>query len=166
MKKRGPCETGFVDAGHDHSHCIARALTQAADLCRRRGARLTPQRQRVLEIVWQTHKPVGAYDILHQLRKEMRAEPPTVYRALEFLRRQGLIHRLVSLNAFVGCSTPDIPHGAFFLICQRCKAMQPLREESIAPAIRQQADRQGFAVGQEIVEILGTCAGCRSTEAS
>lgn len=164
MHTTGPCEPGFQETEHNHDACIAQALARADRLCRERGAQLTAQRRRVLELVWRTHRPVGAYDLLAELRKEMRAEPPTVYRALEFLQQQGLIHRLASLNAFVGCSAPETPHGGYFLICQNCRSMQPLPQAEVASAIRRQAAVQGFAVSQEIVEILGTCATCRGTE--
>ena len=87
---------------HDHSHCVSDALRAADALCARSGARLTALRRRVLELVWQSHRPLGAYDILGVLSSEdgRRAAPPTVYRALDFLLEHGLIHRLASLNAY------------------------------------------------------------------
>ncbi len=108
----------FTSADHDHGHCVATALDAAASLCQRRRARLTPLRRRVLELVWRSHEPQGAYDILDTLgERGRRAAPPTVYRALDFLLGQGLIHRIESLNAFVGCRDPDTPHAGQFLIC-------------------------------------------------
>ena len=94
---------------HDHRVCVKDALEQATAICAKRGARLTPIRRRVLELIWASHKPSGAYDILEALSQESRGKriaPPTVYRALDFLLEQGLIHRLESLNAFIGCPHP------------------------------------------------------------
>src|SRR5918995_5952602 len=106
---------------HDHARCIDAALDRAAALCARRGARLTELRRRVLELVWQGHAAVKAYDVLDRLgRKAGSAKPPTVYRALDFLIAHGLVHRLESLNAYVGCPMPDASHEGQFLICGAC----------------------------------------------
>ena len=93
---------------HDHSRCVAEALAEAEALCAKQGTRLTTLRKRVLELVWASHKPLGAYDILGVLSEEdgRRAAPPTVYRALDFLLENGLVHRIASLNAFIGCVHP------------------------------------------------------------
>jgi len=162
-----PCRTtGFDETEHDHQACVAQALTRAEQLCQQRGARLTPQRRRILELVWQTHRPVGAYDLLQQLQREMRAAPPTVYRALDFLQQQGLVHRLASINAYVGCSLPDRPHDAYFFICRSCRGMTPLRQEGLTATIRRQAAALDFRIEQETVEILGLCPQCRQQGAA
>lgn len=106
----------FAADGHDHMSCIAEALQRAVALCESRGTQLTELRRRVLELVWSSHEPIGAYRILEQLDRPLpgqmrgkarRAAPPTVYRALDFLIEQGLVHRIESLNAFVGCDQPQ-----------------------------------------------------------
>jgi len=90
---------------HDHSRCVSHALAEAETICARQGLRLTALRKRVLELVWASHKPLGAYDILGVLSDEdgRRAAPPTVYRALDFLLENGLVHRIASLNAITDC---------------------------------------------------------------
>ena len=96
---------------------------------RQKGVRFTPLRRRVLELVWSSHKPVGAYALLDQLRNEdLGSAPPTVYRALDFLIENGLIHRIERMNAFVGCSHPGEAHRGFFLICGDCGNAEELRE--------------------------------------
>ena len=109
-------------AQHDHADCVAEAILTAELLCRDRGLRFTAIRRRVLELVWDSHKPIGAYDILEILGKESSsAAPPTVYRALEFLIEAGLVHRLDSLNAFIGCPDPASRHaGGISQPCARC----------------------------------------------
>jgi Fur family zinc uptake transcriptional regulator len=92
---------------HQHEHCVHDALAAAEVLCAKRGVRLTAIRKRVLELVWASHQPLGAYAILDKLTNEgHKPAPPTVYRALEFLLEHGLIHRIASLNAFLGCIHP------------------------------------------------------------
>lgn len=148
---------------HDHSRCVSHALAEAESICTRQGLRLTTLRKRVLELVWASHKPLGAYDILGVLSDAdgRRAAPPTVYRALDFLLENGLVHRIASLNAFVGCSHPEHAHQGQFLICRGCHAAIELEQATISDAISSSAAGVGFAVESQTVEVVGLCAGCR-----
>lgn len=157
---------GFAEADHDHASCVADALDAASALCRRREARLTELRRRVLELVWGNHEPVGAYTILAALAGEGRgAAPPTVYRALDFLSRHGLIHRIESLNAYIGCIDPRRPHAGQFLLCEQCGVAAELDDPRIGGAIASSAEDLGFRVHRMTVEIRGTCPRCAGMEA-
>jgi Fur family zinc uptake transcriptional regulator len=148
-------------APHDHMHCISDALQRAEALCEQRGVRLTPTRRRVLELVWDSHAPIGAYAILDQLKVNDRtAAPPTVYRALDFLLEQGLIHRLESLNAFIGCDHPEDRHISQFLICTECRQAIEVADKRIVQAATTCAQDQGFSLSRITLEIEGTCARC------
>lgn len=148
--------------GHDHSHCIEDAVAAAEKLCSDKGLRFTPLRRRVLELVWSSHKPVGAYALLDKLRNEdLGSAPPTVYRALDFLIENGLIHRIEKMNAFVGCSHPGEAHRGFFLICGQCGNAEELDSTEVAEAILAGAQRRGFAARDMTLEVTGTCADCR-----
>lgn len=150
-------------APHDHAACIDDALAHAERLCETRGARLTPVRRRVLELVWRGHRPRGAYDILEDLAAEgRRAAPLTVYRALDFLVAHGLVHRLESLNAFVGCTDPGARHATQFLVCRTCGTAAELQDPKVARAIEASASAAGFAVEQPMVEVRGLCPRCRA----
>ena len=148
---------------HDHTRCIDDALQRAAMLCARRGARLTPMRRRVLELVWQSHAAVKAYDVLAELgHADSSAKPPTVYRALDFLIAHGLVHRLESLNAYVGCPEPDASHQGQFLICKSCGGVSEFEAPAIQKAIAAQAAGQGFAVARQTIEVRGVCRACHA----
>ena len=159
---------GFASESHDHGACLNQALAKAETLCRTRGARLTAQRRRVLELVWQSHAPVGAYALLERLAADGdgRVAPPTVYRALDFLLAHGLIHRIESLNAYLGCPHPDVIHNGQFLICRNCHAAAEMRDEAVDRALRAGAERHGFAVEAETVELRGLCPDCRAEVAA
>ncbi len=160
-----PAAPGFADAQHDHGHCMAKALATAERLCARRGARLTQLRRRVLELVWTSHAPVGAYDLLRRLSREHQsAAPPTVYRALDFLLEHGLIHRIESLNGFVGCPEPAADHTGQFLICRDCGVAAELADPRIDQAISNGAAALGFTVERKTVELSGLCPACRHPE--
>ena len=152
----------FVRADHDHGPCVSAALAAAAELCERRGVRLTVLRRQVLELVWGSHAPQGAYAILETLhRRGRRAAPPTVYRALDFLLGQGLVHRIVSMNAYVGCTTPGALHAGHFLICGGCGTAAEVDGRRIGAAVRRRAAEVGFKVERETVELRGLCPSCQ-----
>ena len=156
----------FSDAAHDHQVCVDSALDEAAGLCAKRGVRLTPLRRRVLELIWGGHQPMGAYAILDVLRGENRkAAPPTVYRALEFLAAHRLIHRIESLNAYIGCVQPDRPHAGQFLICQSCGTTAELDDAGIVAAVGRGARRLGFEALHQTVEVAGLCPECKDAPA-
>jgi Fur family zinc uptake transcriptional regulator len=147
---------------HDHGVCVRGALDAAEAECRRRGARLTEVRRRVLELVWGSHRPVGAYALMEALADGGRAAaPPTVYRALEFLLAHGLVHRIERLNAFVGCSHPGAPHAGQFLLCTRCGTAAELDDPAVDQSVAAAAARLGFSVARQTVEVEGLCPACR-----
>ena len=154
----------FPPAQHDHDDCVETALGRAEDLCRARGLRLTGLRRRVLELVWDSHKPAGAYEILDSLNREgRRAAPPSVYRALDFLIDADLVHRLDSLNAFVGCRDPGNAHTGQFLICRQCRSVAELDDSGIADLVGRRAAELGFTAVRQVVEIEGLCQDCSRT---
>ena len=157
----------FTPARHDHRRCVSAALSKADATCTASGLRLTPLRRRVLELVWGSHTPVKAYDLLAILGKERdQAAPPTVYRALDFLLEAGLVHRIASLNAFVGCGEPGAGHAGQFLICTGCGTVAELDEPRLSATIAASALRLGFEVHRETIEIEGLCGNCRRGERS
>ena len=146
---------------HDHDHCIETALGDAESVCIERGVRLTVLRKRVLEIVWQSHRPLGAYAILDVLAADgRRAAPPTVYRALDFLQENGLVHRIASMNAFVGCPSPGHAGQGQFLICRGCGTAAELVDEDLEARLYRRADALGFRPDQHLIEVTGLCPNC------
>jgi Fur family zinc uptake transcriptional regulator len=155
-------ESPFRPAAHDHSACVQDALADAEAYCRRHRLRLTENRRRVLEIIWRGHGPVKAYDIIDTMNAAGRkTAPPTVYRALEFLLEAGLVHRVDSLNAFVGCPRSPGAHHAQLLICSHCGTIAEIEDPAIREVVDQQSARHGFAVEPQTLEIRGACPACR-----
>lgn len=146
---------------HNHAACRSAALDAANRLAESRGAKMTPTRARVLDIVAESHKPVGAYDILERLSRERgRAAPPTVYRALNFLVEQGFVHRIDTLNAFIACFDAERRHDAGFLICESCKTVEEIADPGLGEAVRGSVASRGFRPRRTVVEISGLCAAC------
>jgi Fur family zinc uptake transcriptional regulator len=150
---------------HDHAACREAALAGARAACAERGLRLTPVRQRVLEILLEEHAALGAYDVLRRLTDEGAGpQPPVAYRALDFLVANGFAHRIERLNAYVACTCPGEGHVAAFLICRGCGTVAETHAPALSETIRAQADALGFRIETPVVEIGGTCAGCAAAE--
>lgn len=155
----------FPTGRHDHRHCVADALKAAEAICAERGLRFTELRRRVFKLVWRGkgHQPVRAYDLLAALSREGQvAAPPTVYRALDFLVENGLVHRIETLNAFVGCGEPGGAHSGQFLICRHCGTVAELDDPAIARTIAAKAKALGFAPDDQTIEVTGLCPICRN----
>jgi Fur family zinc uptake transcriptional regulator len=146
---------------HDHKKCVSEALGTATQLCVVRGVQLTPIRQQVLELIWESHKAVKAYELLDRIKPSMdAAKPATIYRALDFLIEQGLIHRVESLNAFVGCSCSAQQHEQLLLICSHCQEVEERPAPVVMQALAQEINQAGFIVHSKAIEIKGICAKC------
>ena len=151
----------FKESDHAHQHCLDSALLTAEKTCLERGVRLTRLRRRVLELVWGSHEPVKAYDILDKLHGEdFSSAPPTVYRALDFLQSEGLVHKIESLNAYVGCASPEHRHISQFLICHHCGSVAELDDPEIRKLLAKKAATLGFHIDHEMIEIKGMCSAC------
>jgi Fur family zinc uptake transcriptional regulator len=163
-------------------------LDRAAAACARRGAQLTDLRRQVLRLVLEAGQPLGAYALLDRLKATRAgAAPPTVYRALDFLLEQGLIHKVERLNAFIGCvegppdhdhaqgGVHDHDHGAGgrqgighphqFLICRICGATLEIADAAVVAALRDAVARAGFVMERSTVEVEGRCATCAAAAA-
>jgi len=147
-----------------HRQCVESAMSLAERICRERQLRLTPLRRRVLELIWLSHRPVGAYQLLEMLQGEGSAAPPTVYRALDFLLQHGLIHRVSSMNAYIGCSHAGRPHVGQFLICEKCQSLAELNDPLVTQSIQTCAVQAGFVVRDHVIEINGLCPRCNQEE--
>lgn len=153
----------FKGANHAHARCLKAALSKADAVCQSRGLRLTQLRRRVLELVCDSHEPVKAYDILEHLgTRHKRAAPPTVYRALEFLREEGFVHKIESMNAYIGCGEPGHHSASQFLICHQCGEVAELDDDEILEVMIKKAEVLGFHIDNQTIELKGLCIGCRS----
>lgn len=156
-----PDAAGDAFAPHDHAACQSRALDAAESRLEAEGARLTPVRRRTLEILLETHRAMGAYEVLDRLAEDgFGRQPPVAYRALEFLVQHGLAHRLQRLNAFAACLHPTQDHAPVFLICRRCDHVAETQAPEVREALAETASGLGFTVERATVEALGLCPRC------
>lgn len=162
---RGRPAQPLAFARHDHARCQSTALAAARQVCAERGLRLTDIRERVLQILLESHEALGAYDILKRLTAEGAAapQPPIAYRALDFLVANGFAHRIEKLNAFVACAHPGDAHAAAFMICRDCGSVAEIEGAAAARGLSRSAEAMGFDIASATVEAEGVCARCRDT---
>jgi Fur family transcriptional regulator, zinc uptake regulator len=153
----------FLAPGHDHERCLSDAMAIAESRCVERDQRLTPIRREVLSALLASHQPLGAYEIVERIAPEQAQPAPiTVYRALEFLRGNGLVHRIESRNAFVACVHNHAGEDlVVFLICERCGAVGEAPGGGVAEALKTSSRAAGFSPKSPLIEIAGICSHCR-----
>jgi Fur family transcriptional regulator, zinc uptake regulator len=162
----------FPSPDHDHDRCSSDAMAVAEALCAQHGQRLTPIRRKVLAALLASHKPLGAYEIIDRMAPKgshsgshpgPRPAPITAYRALEFLRENGLVHRIESRNAFIAC-VHNHAAGALvvFLICERCGAVGEASSAEVTSTLTSAARAAGFTPKSPVIEISGICTHCRA----
>jgi Fur family zinc uptake transcriptional regulator len=140
---------------------IAGALAVAETRCAGHGERLTPPRRRVLELLLQAGEAVKAYDLIARYGPDgVAAKPPTVYRALDFLEKAGLAHRIASISAYVACSVGERAHAAAFLICDCCGATEEVTPPE-GEALHRAAESAGYVIERTTIEGHGRCPACR-----
>jgi Fur family zinc uptake transcriptional regulator len=147
---------------------VCRRLDQAQAQCAARGAQLTALRREVLELLLLRQGRAKAYDLQDDLRaRHGRVAPTTVYRALEFLMEQQLVHRVDSLNSFVVCNLDHGPHApahdhTMMLVCSRCGQVTEVHDDPATEAIRRALHDEAAGFHATGIEIKGVCAACQS----
>ena len=142
---------------------VGNSIKEAEKYCKENDLKFTPVRRKVLEILLQKNKALGAYEILDLLREAgFKYQPPVAYRALDFLVKNGFAHKIEQLNSFVGCVHPGKDHSPAFMICTNCNFVS--EEEAINSdfSISKIGSRSGFKVEKAIIEARGLCNSCAS----
>lgn len=130
-------------------------MAKAEHYCAAKNLSLTPVRKRVLQLLLEANGPVKAYDLLASLKPGGNAQPPTVYRALDFLTGAGLAHKVESLNAYTACVHDHCDGGVELYICETCGTV----DESHYHA-SPRTGPGGFTIARSVIEHYGQCATC------
>lgn len=163
----GKSDTPLGFKTHDHDHCMSESIDVAEARAAAENFRLTPVRRKVLEILLQEHRALGAYAILDKLRDAgFGSQPPVAYRALDFLVSHGFAHRIERLNAFVACAHPGETHAPAFMICRACEGVAEAPSAPARSALNDAARAAGFQIECTVVEAEGLCSDCAEGEVS
>lgn len=152
---------------HDHSACRAGGLEAVERHCAEHRLKLTPVRRRVMEILLEEHRALGAYEILDRLREEGHgSQPPVAYRALDFLTSHGFAHKIERLNAFTACLHPGEVHAPVILICRICNAVAEGVADPDQGNLTRVAAETGFLIERTVTEAEGICPNCQEDRAA
>ncbi len=139
-------------------------LAHARAHCAAHHAQLTPLRTQVLERLLARNRATKAYDLLADMQQRQPGiAPMTVYRALDFLVQQGLVHKIASTSSFVVCQHSEHPHeDPMFLICERCGDTTEWSDPGVSTHLSRALRESGFHVHD--TEIKGECARCSAAD--
>ena len=141
---------------------IAKSVSEVHQICKRNNLSFTEIRKKVFEIILKYKKPIKAYEILDSLKNidNKPSHPPTVYRAIDFLINNGFVHKLSSINSYVGCFHPNIHNQCYFLICNICNIYMECCSDELKANIIKTADNNNFIISSTTLEIEGKCSDC------
>ena len=143
-----------------------RVLGEAERHCSEKGVRFTTKRKLVLEALLNSDRSLSAYELADYCRAEQGSVmlPMSVYRILDFLASERLVHRIKTTNKFIACShiSCEHDHKAWqFLICQNCDKVEEVDlEKSILNKITDAIQEVGFQVAGRQFELEGVCSDC------
>jgi Fur family zinc uptake transcriptional regulator len=163
VTRKASSRTVFPPLGHDHERCSSDAIAHAETICAAHGERLTPIRRSVLEALLASHAPLGAYELIDRLAANgARPAPITIYRALDFLRAQGIVHRIESRNAYIACvHNHQTGDPVVFLICEKCGTVGEAASAAVAATVKNASRAAGFTPKTPVMEISGICVHCK-----
>jgi len=138
------------------------SISSVVEFCEINNLDFTKIRKKVFEIILNYKKPIKAYKILDGLSDidKKILHPPTVYRAIDFLINNGFVHKLNSINSYVGCFHPNIHKECYFLICKKCNVYQECCNDELTNKIVKTAKHNNFTVSNTTLEIVGHCHDC------
>ncbi|MCS2608507.1 Fur family transcriptional regulator [Halomonas dongshanensis] len=128
---------------------------------------LTANQKAVYTALRRAQSPLSAYTLLARLREQGFNAPTQVYRALDRLLEQGIVHRLESMNAYVSCRHSDGCHHAAraFAICDNCGHVDEFSDDELAHCLGRWTSGNGFSLSHTTVELHGLCGICASSRA-
>ncbi|MBC7003170.1 transcriptional repressor [Photobacterium sp. BZF1] len=141
-------------------------MEHAEQNCKARGKQLTVKRKQVLYGLLHSERALSAYELIDYCKEqfEQSLQAMSVYRILEFLEQEHLVHKLKVSNKYVACShiLCDHEHGVpQFLICSKCNKIRELTiEQGMITHLQANARQEGFTVISPQLEINCVCDEC------
>lgn len=150
---------------HDHPHHDlegAPLALAAQDVLEAQGELWTEMRADVFSALAACERPASAYDIAENVGRARgkRVAANSVYRILDLFVRTNLARRVESANAYLANPHPGCRHDCIFLICDACGQATHIDDDRLTDALRDAADKAGFAEVRPVVELRGLCGAC------
>lgn len=145
---------------------IEHILDQAEASCRASGGRLTEKRKRILSGLLQSEKAQSAYELIDYMQREFGESlpPTTVYRILDFLASENLVHKLHLANKYIACSHISCDHAhevPQFLICDECGSVKEIGiPKSLINTLEGNVKQAGYILKSPQLELHCLCSSC------
>lgn len=145
---------------------IQAVLTKAEQQCKANGVRLTKKRKMLLNGLVQANKAISAYELIDFCEEKFGESMPamSVYRILDFLQQENLVHKLNLANKYVACSHIMCDHNhrvSQFLICAECESVKEIMiNADTMEQLRKDVEGAGFQLNNSHFEIKGICQNC------
>lgn len=145
---------------------IQHVISQAEEHCRSRGSRLTEKRKHILSALVKSGKALSAYELIDYCKDAYSENIPamSVYRILDFLQGEHLVHKLKLTNKYVACShiTCDHPHEVpQFLICDQCNQVKEISiGRSLINKIKEDVEDAQYQLLSTQIELSCLCQSC------
>jgi Fur family transcriptional regulator, zinc uptake regulator len=121
-----------------------------------------PANELVLTALRAIKQPMTAYALLEQLRERGIKSSPIIYRALDSLIKEGVVHKIRELGAFVACDCSEDHHHALSVltVCGDCRAVEELHDHAVIHQL-ENLRASGVRLQQHaVIELPVTCNAC------
>lgn len=158
-------DTGCYEAIKSSSD-VEHAIRHAENHCSQQGIRLTRKRKLVLSTLLKSDKALSAYELAGVCKKELgeTLSAMSIYRMLDFLAEENLVHRLDLANKYVACEhiSCDHDHGVpQFLICKNCHKVKEIAiNPNMVHELQACTENAGFKLITPQLEMSCLCEDC------
>ena len=122
-------------------------------------------KERALKLLQNEARPLSAYDLIEFLRQpHQKLAPTTVYRALNSLVKEGVIHKIEATNNFMACQHEGHDHPALVAHCETCGTVEEVVDAPLAHRLTDIAKAHSFSTARSVIELHGTCTSCTKNE--
>lgn len=140
------------------------SFNQLLNVCKERNLKMTPQRKGVLECLHAAAEPLTAYELLDVYRKAHDAgEAMTIYRALAYLEKMHVIHKIHSQNKYKLCDLGHADSSVQLFLCNHCHDTQELHSNELQQLLQKTAKANDFIIQESMLELSGICNQCRQS---
>jgi len=147
---------------------VQTVLERAAQHCQTRGTKLTDKRRTVLTGLLESDTALSAYELRDYCKQRLGMDllPMSIYRILEFLQTEALVHRLDLKNKYVACAhitcshehDHDVPQ---FLICKACdRVTEAILPRELLASIADTISDAGYQLVNSQLELDCLCKQC------
>lgn len=137
---------------------------QAIATLKQKGFRITRPRMLVLELLDKAERALSAYEIKDILDESgEKVDTVSVYRILECLEENHLIHRVLASGKVMKCHLEheeEDQHEHLIISCQGCGSIEEIKFPEVNKIIRRIEKLSTYKIQNHNLEFFGLCSQC------